>query len=121
MTSITCVPTKPILQFSDANVKRKQSVGFSPETKTVGAMTNVQTTVTLNTAAGLYDQIQDVNGVYDAAVNTYLAIDDEVMQYGSGAISGNTVTITRGARGTTAATHDNDSDATTRFRFKTTA
>lgn len=118
VTSITCVPTKVILQFSDANVKRKQSVGFSPETKTVGAMTNVQTTVTLNTAAGLYDQIQDVNGVYDAAVNTYLAIDDEVMQYGSGAISGNTVTITRGARGTTAATHDNDSDATNTIQIQ---
>ena len=110
VTSITSAPAKIILQFSDANVKRKQSVGFSPMGSLAASMTNVQTTALLNSAASLFDQIQDILGNYDPAVLTYLTIEDEVMAYGPGAIAGNTVTVTRAQRGTTAAAHASAED-----------
>lgn len=115
VTSITCAPTKITLQFSDANVQRKQSIGFIQSATLTSNVTNVQTTIPVSSAAGFYDQIQDILGNYDPAVKTYLQIEDEVMNYGPGAIAGNNVTVTRGgsnARGTTPAAHASGEDVT---------
>lgn len=46
---------------------------------------------------------------HDPGIKTYIKIDDEFMEYGPAGLAPS-VTVTRGARGTTIASHDADAD-----------
>lgn len=103
-------PGKVQIQLSDPNAKRRQQVGFSPTTQTTSALDNSQTTIPVNDAADFFQQILGPNGGYDSTVKTYIKIDDEVMEYGPTGLTPSVITVTRGARGTTADAHDIASD-----------
>lgn len=118
VTSITSAPGKVTLQFSDANVKRRQMVGFSLKTALASSITNVATVIPVDDASGLYRQILDQNGIYDPIVLTYIKVEDEVMLYGPTGISGNNITVTRGQRVTSAVAHAAGADVTNGIQFQ---
>lgn len=98
-------PTRIILQLSDANQKRRQQVFFSAKTKLTSSIAASDVTIPVIKTEGFYDQILGPDGNYDSSVNTYIAIDDEVMEYGPGDVGATSFTVTRGARFTTPAAH----------------
>lgn len=106
VTSITSGPGVVTLQFSDANVKKRQSIGFVNTSTLTGTINSVVTTFSVVNADSYFHHILDVNGAFDTAIKTYAQIEDEVMEYGSTGISGNTFTVTRGSRNTAAVAHN---------------
>lgn len=108
-----------IIQLSDPNVVRRQNVFYTATTKTVGALTAIATTVNVISNGDFHKSILGPDGSYDDAIRTYIKIEDEFIEYGpsfyvpTGTFGTNTWTnVVRGARGTTAAAHDPDSDVT---------
>lgn len=109
VTQMTSAPGRMTLQFSDANVQRRQTFCFSVASTLTSAITTVTTAIPVSDASGFFQPILGINGAYDPDIKTYLKIDDEIMNYGPTGIVGNIVNVTRGggnARGTNLANHD---------------
>lgn len=110
VTSSQAVATKIVLQVTDGNFKRRQQTFFLNKTKITTAINNSQTVIPLEKTSNLVLPILGPNGTYDPSLKTCLRIDDEIMTYNAGAISGLNITVTRGQEGTTAAAHDIDAE-----------
>lgn len=94
------------LQLSDASIKRKQELFTAFSATLTGDIDAVTLTIPVSSTTGAYDQILGPNAAYDSSVKTYIKIGDEFMEYGPGALSPTSITVlSRGDRGTTAATH----------------
>lgn len=110
VTSVTTQSGMVTLVISDPNVKRRQDIFTdSDQSTTITSPVAVpDTVINVVSTSNMYQQILGPDAAYDPAViGTYLKIDDEFMSYGpAGITSDTTVTVTRAARGTTAATHD---------------
>lgn len=101
---------KYYVQISDPNSKRRGQVFFTPQNTLTSSINNSVTTIPFSTA-DYYDQILGPNGGYDSTVKTYVKIDDEVIQYGPGGLGPTGLTgVTRGVRGTTAASHNSGAE-----------
>lgn len=91
--------------ISHPDAKKRQEIFTSAEGTIAEALDSSETTITLAADNTLLSKITGPDGAVDTAFRTYIKVDDEIIEYT--AISGDDLTgCTRGALGTTAATHD---------------
>lgn len=112
------------LTISDPNIARKQNIFFTAKTTLVGALSAGATSLTVASNGDFYKSILGPNGAYDSGVKLYLKIEDEYIEYGPSytlpfaTFGTNTFSgVSRGARGTTAATHADGSDVEARIEL----
>lgn len=107
ISSISSETGRVVLQLSDPNIIRRQNVFFQPKTSLNLAMDATQTSVSVVSNSDFYNYRLGSDGTYDmTTVGLYLKIDNEYMYYNQTGFGSNSFTVTRGARGTTAAIHD---------------
>jgi len=109
---ITLQTGRVIFALADANQKRRNQLFRVEKTYLTAAIGAVDTVIPVENTGGFYQQILGPAGTYDPGVKTYIKIDDEFMEYGPAGLAPTSVTVTRGARGTTIASHDADADVT---------
>jgi len=109
ISDITYVGGVYLFQVSDPGLKKNQTIFQSQTTTLTAGINNSTTTIPITSYLG-YTPITNTGGGSDSAITTYLLIDNEYISYTSGSISPTAIgpggTVTRGARGTTAASHN---------------
>lgn len=103
ITTVTVQSGRVTLQFGDANQKRRSAV-FKLAKETLDTAI-IGSPTTIFTQTDNFYQIGAPGDPVDANVKCYLAIEDEVIQYGQILTPGQITAITRGQRGTVAADH----------------
>lgn len=97
---------KVSIQISDPNIKRRAQICFTPKTKLTSPINSSTLSIPVVKTDGFYDHVLGPDLTYDTTIKTYLTIDDEVMEYGPGALLGTSVNVSsRGARSTSSASH----------------
>lgn len=100
VTKIESRPGLIIFKINHPDAKKQVELFKSVETQLDGSITASDTTISVNDASSFFEPA--------SPLTTYLRIGDEVVQYTG--ISGNDFTgVTRGAQGTTATPHDDNS------------
>lgn len=111
VTQATPYPGKVMMQLSDANIKRRQKLFLTATTTLSAGVSDSDMTIPVVANGDFYEQILGPDGTFDTAVKTYIQINDEVIEYGSGGFGTNEFTgVSRGARGTVAVAHDAGDD-----------
>lgn len=104
------------LQFTDPNLGKRQQVFYSAQTKLSGGLTAIASTVNVVSNSDFTKKIMGPSGTYEQNVKTYLKIEDEFIEYqqtgseGTGFGVNQFLNVVRGARGTTPAIHNVNSD-----------
>jgi hypothetical protein len=112
ITNVQIIAGKVNLSIGDANQKRRSATFKVAKTTLVSTITDTQLAIPLNSIVNFYNLIVDEGAVAPNlwTVKPYIKIQDEVIPYGYGAISGTTITaLARGgvyARSTSAIAHD---------------
>jgi len=113
--SIKTEQAKVKFMLSSPDQKRKSLLIPKGDTELNGAITNSQTTITLDSTENFF--IVPDHPAYspkDESLKSYVKIEDEIIQYSG--ISGNQLTgCVRGQLGTVAVVHDDDAQAETFF------
>lgn len=99
------------LTISDPNVKRRQNIFYSATTVLNGAINNSVLSLTVNSTNNFYQLPTLIDGSQDTATATlYAVIEDEIVQTDYDGFGSTTIPLlARGARGTTAASHVDES------------
>lgn len=101
------------LKLADPNLRRIRSICYTATTTLASGINSSVTTIPVVSNGDFYKQILGPDGNEDPTVKTYFKIEDEWIEYSRTGIGTNVFTsVTRGARGTTAAAHLIDSDVT---------
>ena len=96
-----------ILEFSDANVKRRKKIFYQSKTILTSGITDVETTIPVVSTGDFHKAIFGPDLTLDPAIKTYIKINDEFIEYvGISSPTSFSLSVSRGARGTTAAAHD---------------
>lgn len=100
ITAVDSAPGSVTLQFSDANVKRREQICFTPQVPLAGALTTTDTVIPLLSNTDFYQPILGPDGTYDVngpwnidgtynvladrsnGVRTFIQIDSEYIEYG---------------------------------------
>ncbi len=99
------------LNLAHPDQKKNQEIFEKAETTLDGAIIATGAP-TVDDASDFLEEVAGPDGSFDSSIKFYVRIDDEIIQYKS--LSGNTlVTVTRGALGTTAASHDDGANVET--------
>lgn len=98
------------ITVTDGNQRRRQAIFQAAKTKLSAAINSAVTSIPVLSSDGFPVQILGPLGTYDSGVKTYIKVDDEFMEYGPTGVAPTQFTVTRGARGSTAAAHDIDAD-----------
>lgn len=88
------------------------SQGVGKQSVFIANAPGASTKIPIASTSDFADQILGPDGTYDAAVRTFIKIDDEYMEYGPGDIAPDGITVSRGSRGTTIAEHEIGADVT---------
>lgn len=95
------------LNIAHPDQKKRQRLYEKVEHQLDGSITNVQTTITLDSTTNLLVPITGPDGSIDPSFRAYVRIDDELIRYTG--ISGNDLTgCTRGQLSSVAASHDDE-------------
>jgi len=103
------------LQFSDPNIVRRQQIFNLGQTTLFGAITDTDTTINVTLNTDFSKKILGPDGTYDQNIKCYIKIEDEFIEYqqtgeeASGFGTDQFLNVSRGARGTTAAAHADQS------------
>lgn len=107
---------KITFQLSHPDQKKRQGIFIRAETTLDGAIGAGDTTIDITDAGDFFFPITGPNGMEDTSIQYGARIDDEILFYTG--ITGNQLTgVTRGALGTTAASHDNLADVASFIRL----
>lgn len=108
VTGVTSMSGMVTLQLSDANFKKRQSIAYTQNTTTTGSIDASTHVIPVVNHSDFHQQILGPDGTYDSGVKTYLKVEDEYMEYGPAGLStpGQVTVLSRGARGSTAKSHD---------------
>ena len=118
ITNVQIVAGKVNLSIGDANQKRRSATFKVAKTTLTADITSSQLNIPISSIVNFYDLIIDESPATPNlwSVKPYVIIENEIIPYGYGAISGNTITAySRGgvyARGTSAAAHANGTNVT---------
>lgn len=105
---------KIILSISNSAIKKRQEIFKNIETITDGSVTNVQTTITVESIVNFLEPV--------AELETYIKIDDEIIKYTGINTGTNTFTgCTRAQFGTIATTHDDEASVSSFYRIQDNA
>lgn len=116
VSDIDARPGSVVLALTSPESKKRSTLFKPVETKLNGSITNVQTTITLDSTANIFQKVLGPDGTYDSTFSSYVRIDDEIIKFDT--ISGATITgCTRGQLGTVAASHDDNANVTTFYRL----
>ena len=88
----------------DANQKRRQAVFQVQKTTNTAPVGAFDVTIYTNDASAFFQPILGPDGTYDSNVTLYCTMENEIIQYSTSTVTQINV-VSRGARGTTAATH----------------
>lgn len=100
---------KIIFTLSHPDTKKKQEIFIKNDKLLDGAITDSQTTITLDSTTDMMTRIAGPDGSFDSSISYGIRIEDEVIFYTG--ISGNDLTgCTRGELGTTAAAHSDEAE-----------
>ncbi len=106
--------------IAHADLKKKNDIFVTGETALSAPLTDVETTtMNVDDSTNFLEKITGPNGLIDDTFNTYVRIDDEVIEYetkGAGVFT----TLTRGAFGTTAASHSVDASIASVYQLGVT-
>lgn len=117
---VQALPASVVLTIAHPDQKKKQSLYQRHETKLVGAITDIQTTITVEDATPFILRVLGPDLTYDPSFKSYVVIDEEVIEFTG--VSGNDLTgCVRGQLNTIAAAHADESDVGTLYRLKGTA
>jgi hypothetical protein len=109
-------PGSVMLTITSPESKKRTTLCRKVETKLNGAITNSQTTITLDSTNNIFERVTGPAGGYDAGFKSYVLIDEELIEFT--AVSGNTITgCVRGQLGTLAASHDDNANVSTFYRL----
>lgn len=120
---ITSQPGLVILSLADPNIRRRAQAMYIPTTTLSGTINDTATTINVVSNGDFFERILGPDGSDDTGIHTYIQIDDEVIEYDRLAFQPNSFNesgggiVTRGARGTTAVGHDDQSDVTSTISF----
>ena len=107
--SVDSAPGLVSLTVAHSDNKKRQKIFEKASSKLDGAINDSVTSLILDDGSGFFAPVNGPDGSEDPTIKFYLRINDEIMQYAS--ISTNTFnSLTRGALGTTAASHADDDD-----------
>jgi hypothetical protein len=118
ITNVQIVAGKVNLSIGDANQKRRSATFKVAKTTLTSDVNNSQLNIPINSIVNFYDLIVNESPATPNlwSVKPYCIIENEIIPYGFGAISGNTITAySRGgvyARGTSATAHANGTNVT---------
>lgn len=98
-----------LFNVSHPDQKKRQTIFVEGITKISGALDNSTTTITVIDTGDFLTGITGPDGNNDSAFSSYIRIDDEIIRY-TGKTSTTFTGCTRGALGTTAATHDDEAE-----------
>lgn len=121
ISQATPFPGKVVMQFSDANIQRRQELFFTPTTQLASDISDSATTIPVVANEDFFQQIAGPDGTFDSGVKTYIQIGDEWMEYDETGFGTNEFTVTRGARGTTAEAHSADDDVSAGIQIEDNA
>lgn len=117
ISGITSQPGVAILNLSDSNIGRRQTIFYNAKTKLSAPITDTDTTIPVISNADFHKHILGPDGSYDPAVRLYFKIEDEIIEYGptyhnpTGTFGTNTFgNCVRGSRGTAAVAHAVDQE-----------
>lgn len=102
-----------IKTFVGLTVEVDAAFSFVPvpgDTVRIVGLSSTATRVNLASVTGMPERIQAPDGTWDTTVQTCLLIDDELLLYAPGSISGTTVSVIRSFNSTVAAQHDSGAD-----------
>ena len=117
---IKSLPASVTLTVSHPETKKKQVLFPKVETNLNGAISDSDTTITLDTTAGLLLPVTGPDGVTDNNFKSYVRIDDEIIRYTG--ISGNQLTgCSRAQLATFAVAHSDDAAVSSFYRLQGTA
>lgn len=103
---IQFLESRCVFQLGDCALKRRQQVFFTGMTTLSGGINTAVTTIPVANNSDFYARIIGPTGADDTSVKTYVQIDNEWIEYSRTGYGSNQFTsVTRGARGTTAASH----------------
>lgn len=106
-----------IFNIDSPEQKKRSEIYTKVSTELNGAINSTVTTVTLDSTSDILIPITGPGGGIDTAFESYVRIDDEVMQFTG--ISGFDLTgVMRGSLGTTAAAHDDEAGVDTFYRLQ---
>jgi hypothetical protein len=109
ITQVQIVAGKVNFSIGDANQKTRSATFKAAKALLTSAIDASTLSIPVNNVLNFYDLIIDQSAVTYSQwrVKPYVKVQDELISYGYGAISGSTITgLARGARNTTAAPHD---------------
>jgi len=109
VTQTQITPTKITLQFTDANIKRKQQSFYTAKAKLTTDITNIQTSITVDKTDSFIKFVTGPNGLYDSSLRLFFRIGDEFLEYiPTSVITSTSIdSIARGQLGSIAASHAN--------------
>lgn len=108
------------LNIAHPDSKKRQSIFIQGSDELDGAFGDSDTTITLTSASTFLDAITGPDGSEDAAFESYVKINDEIIKYTG--ISGSTLTgCTRAQFGTIAAAHNDGDEVNSFYRIQDTA
>lgn len=99
------------LQFVDPNLAKRQQIFYTAQTTLNGAINDTVTTINVDANGDFHEKILGPDGTYDQFVQCYIKIEDEFIEYqqtgfeATGFGTNQFLSVVRGARGTTAASH----------------
>lgn len=111
---------KVTFTFSHPDQKKRQDIFVKAESKLDGAISNSQTTITLESVTNFMYPITGPNGLQDSSIKYGVRIEDEVIFY-TGISGFNLTGCTRGALGTTAVSHADATDVSSFLTINGTA
>lgn len=122
ITGVTSQPGVVILELSDANIKRRQTIFLGGTSSLSSGIDDTQTAIPVFNTTGFIQPILGPDGTYDPSVTTYIKIDDEFMTYAPTGINTGLINVlSRGgshSRGTTPNPHDPGATVTNNVQFQ---
>ncbi len=118
ITQTICPPGIVKFQISDGTLKERQALFDIHTTFLLEAVDSSSTLLRVSSHTDFYQPILGPDGNYDPTVNTYVRVDDEIMEYDeTGLVTPEEIQVTRGALGSTAVEHDIDATVTNAIRL----
>lgn len=106
--------------ISHPDQKKRQKIFKKAATALNGAINNAVTTLTVDSTTDFLSRVTGPDGAYDGAILFYVRIDDEIIQF-TGLTATTFTGCTRGALGTTAASHADNATVTSYYVLESDA
>jgi hypothetical protein len=109
--------TQVVLNIAHPDQKKMQSIFTKASTQLNEVLDSSEATITVDDTSNFLAPSTGPDGANDTSLKFYIRIDDEIIRY-TGISGSNFTGCTRGALGTTAAAHDDDTEVNSFYRLE---